>query len=213
MSEIFLSSLFLENRSGEQPLHEGVLYQRARVVRWILLVIPSAAQRATSKYSNVAMHYAASLMHQQQEDAVLQVVHRAWTGGVQTKNRRGDTPLVIACQFDRPINVVHLLRWWPEGAKVASGDGTLPIFIATTSSAMMKAFCDLSPDIAQTVDENGDLPLHRAVRRGNANAVKVLMQAYGAGKTQKNHNGETPIDCVRMSAYQRTDVLQALSQQ
>lgn len=202
--------LFHENRYGEHPLHVAVRHDRVAAVRWILEVFPAAARQVTLNGGQVAMHFAAPL--HLQDLSVLQFLHDAWPEGAGAKNGSGDTPLVIACRCDRLNTISYLLRWWPQGATVPDGRGVMPIFLALTSlqsATSVSAFCEASPGIARTMDANGNLPLHEAARQGNINAIKVLLQAYRAGKTHKNHRGRIPADCVREYHYRRW-VLEAL---
>mmetsp|Transcript_20406 Transcript_20406/g.33667 ORF Transcript_20406/g.33667 Transcript_20406/m.33667 type:complete len:720 (+) Transcript_20406:342-2501(+) len=46
----------------------------------------------------------------------------------------------------------------------------------------------------ESKSENGDTPLHRAARFGRDDCIKILVEAYGASTSLRNHDHESPLD-------------------
>ena len=161
--------------SGHFPIHDAVEYWREpEFVKAILRRDPASASRVTAETAltrrSLPLHLAAAKsanLH------VLQLLFDAHPEGIWTIDGQGRTPLELATKtesLDHVINTVFL------------------------ESKLAYAGLAKNPTAMATPDENGQLPLHHALRDGaSLGVIKLLTQANPTAFEHRDAFGDYPL--------------------
>ena len=101
---------------------------------------------------------------------------------VNTRDRRGDSPLRVACSFQRQDVVVYLLR---ETGAVHTADDMFAA-IANLDLDIVKLLIETSEFDVNSPDKRGYTPLRRAARCKRPDIVLYLMREAGAMPTMED---------------------------
>ena len=115
----------------------------------------------------------------------------------------GNTPLHVACWKERMnLEVFKILyNSWPEAIRMSDSGGDLPLhfFCDNFNSnpadelAILKFMLDIDQTLLSVRNEEGELPIHRAVVNKSMTFCKVLIDAYPQCLRVRTNNGELPI--------------------
>ena len=107
------------------------------------------------------------------------------------KDKKGNTPLNNSAFFDSNYNTARYLISNGGVVDLPNDFGISPLYRSANAPKMTQLLCENNHDINIVYKNNGNTPLHEAVRRFNIDVVKILL-TYGAKINIKNNDGETP---------------------
>jgi len=115
----------------------------------------------------------------------------------------GNTPLHFACWKERMnLEVFKILyNSWPEAIRMSDSGGDLPLhfFCDNLNSnpadelAILKFMLDIDQTLLSVRNDEGELPIHRAVVNKSMTICKVLIDTYPQCLRVRTNNGKLPI--------------------
>lgn len=131
------------------------------------------------------------------------------------KNKKGLTPLLIACERNLPKVITNLLETW-NAEFLPDEEGNTPLAIASfcgnmeAVEALLKCLLSLDKQNSQIdiPNHNGCTPLWLACRTGNAKMVKLLLDA-GADASMKNGENLTCLEVAKK--FEKEKVVEILT--
>lgn len=135
---------------------------------------------------------------------------------LNTSNKKGLTPLLIACERNLPLLITLLLETW-AAQFLADDQGNSPLGIASfcgnvdAVEAILKTLStnDEMNSAINKPNDKGCTPLWLACRTGNAKMVKLLLDA-GADLSLKNEENISPLEVAEK--HKKDDVAEILKE-
>lgn len=136
---------------------------------------PEEAARLNER-GNLPLHAACSF---QASADVIEVLLKAYPGGVSQPNSAGNLPIHQAAMWQAPLETVQLLlSRHPQGATVRNQYGSLPLHMAAGNQAspdVIRLLIDAYPDALHLQNDDGMTPLDLAVADESANETVIAM--------------------------------------
>ncbi|GKY92809.1 hypothetical protein MPSEU_000250500 [Mayamaea pseudoterrestris] len=136
---------------------------------------PEEAARLNER-GNLPLHAACSF---QATADVVEVLLKAYPGGVSQPNSAGNLPIHQAAMWQAPLETVQLLlARHPQGATVRNQYGSLPLHMAASNQAspdVVRLLIDSYPDALHLQNDDGMTPLDLAVADESANETIIAM--------------------------------------
>ncbi len=106
----------------------------------------------------------------------------------------GSTPLHIAVQNKKEVDIVKILLSYGADPNIADNEGKTPLHYAVEYGLMdiTRLLLDHNAD-PRIKDKYGDTPLHYAVKLGNLNITKIILEKRPGSVNVKNNDGLTPL--------------------
>eukprot|EP01113_Clastostelium_recurvatum_P015037 TRINITY_DN1829_c0_g1_i3.p1 TRINITY_DN1829_c0_g1~~TRINITY_DN1829_c0_g1_i3.p1 ORF type:complete len:1038 (-),score=259.17 TRINITY_DN1829_c0_g1_i3:84-3197(-) len=195
---------------GLAPLHYAAALGQRSILEYALAHgadpnIPSAS-RSSSSQGNTPLHWAVLHRHY---DIVISLLRHGAHPIVQ--NMRGDTPLHWAVGLSnaaddgsnmRFVSALHEAA--PAASNMCNSDGCTPLHIAAGCGAgLVLSYLVQHGGFTYAEDDEGDTPLHVAVREESEAAVKVLVEQVSSPPplTHPNEDGESPLHIAAALGY------------
>jgi ankyrin repeat protein len=177
---------------GYTPLHWAAMFANPKSIK--LLLEHGVTIDAKDKKGNTALHYAVQCCCDSKcgHNEVINIL-LSYGANVDIKNNDNDTPEQVAIIYGRG-DFGKLIRTYSRNK--------LDIFIAAAEGYVdnLKLFLQHTPSITNNRDKHGYTPLHVAAMAGNADCVRILLDA-GADVQARDANGQTPIECTLKSDF------------
>ena len=174
----------LVTRHGTTALYLACQYNHIPVVL-LLLDKTEAHVDFPDLNRNTPLHAAASNGHVNTVELLLE--HEA---DATAQNNRGETPLHVAARWGYSELVRRLLASGADVNARTDVDGATPLHIASDAE-VISILIDCNADI-NAEDDEGLSPVHRAVRQGNVDRVRMLWNR-GAKCDWKDKGMRTPL--------------------
>ena len=201
-----------EMRTGAQfmPIHIACCHWNLPIVKCILDMCPDAIYGAfiIGTFRTFPIHIAVHALCDNEVES-LQMVKFLLSVNVSVASQRdtnGDTPFILACRFTTASNlfsglevITSLFNTYPNAIygiardAIREGNNTGVEVVANFLIAQ-RGYAETARDLEQvrTLDENGYLPIHRALHDGAASGtIDLLAQADLTTLQTTNRNGNT----------------------
>ena len=195
-------SEFPDVKTGELPLHKIARHTGAwtLLIDMVLVLYPKGLLHRDNMGA-LPIHHAAA----HDNLAALEIMYNAYKDGVKDNDNLGRLPIHVAAHYDAVDAVKFLLSKSPEGAYTmvvrppADSGGGLPLHVACSNHASVGVITALLAEnfaSAKRTDENGDLPLHLLLRRGDGVdpvVVKTLLTCFAGAVSRTDMFGDLPL--------------------
>ena len=163
------------------------------------------------------------------EEAVRLLVNK-YNCPIDCRNNHNKTPLFFACKHGH-LNIVRMLlsklktntttcrksKEWHEETDILIGDLNSRGYNGRTilHQACQAGDVELAENLLQlycnslSVDDNGETPLHYAVRGGHEGVAKLLITKYNFSVNCRNNGGQTPLHTA--CSYSNINVVKMLA--
>lgn len=208
-------------KTGELALHKIARHAGAwtLLIDMVLVLYPKALVHRDNMGA-LPIHHAAA----HDNLAALEIIFSAYKEGIKDADKIGRLPIHVAAHYDAVDAVKFLLGKSPEGAytmvvrpQKGSGGG-LPLHVACSNHASVGVITALLAEnftSAKRTDENGDLPLHLLLHRGDGVdpvVVKTLLTCFAEAVSRTDMNGDLPL-AIAIKYRCRTPVINAILMQ
>ncbi|CAB9502044.1 Myosin type-2 heavy chain [Seminavis robusta] len=208
-------------KTGELALHKISRHTSA----WTLLI-----DMALVLYPKALVHRdnmgALPIHHAAAHDnlAALEIIYSAYKEGIKDADNIGRLPIHVAAHYDAIDAIKFLLAKSPEGAYTMvvrpqdNSGGGLPLHVACSNHASVGVITALLAEnfaSAKRTDENGDLPLHLLLRRGDGVdpvVVKTLLTCFANAVSRTDMHGDLPL-AIAIKSRCRSAVINAILMQ
>lgn len=183
----------VEGSKHETPLHRACLFCHGEVVQ--KLVDNGAFVNIRNDEGHTALHLAAQSFGRT-SSALLKAVLDGRMVEVDGVDKRGYTPLLLACDAENPGNVAALLE------KGANPHYCHPTTQKTALHSASESLCEGTGIVdallqygadAGVIDGTGKMPIHYACDIQNAMIVMTLLKAYPASAIHPDDEGKMPL--------------------
>lgn len=188
----------IRDKAGWLPIHYAMRHNApVEITRHMLQQHPDQAGETTSEGST-PLHIAC-------DNACAVETARAFVDHehdlIQCTDNRGRTPLHAACDGGSSLGVVHYLVTKHDGA-IATPDnrGCIPLHLACGSNASIEvvryltdSWTDTNEDTLARKDENDEIALHKACRRGDSRIIEYLMEKCMGSISSRNNCNLLPV--------------------
>jgi len=122
---------------------------------------------------------------------------------LELEAKSGMLPIHLACT-NRCVSVSmveELLKVYPEGARVQSRTGDLPLHYAAkcgNAAELVALLLNVHPTATASANKEGNLPLHEICSRSHVdnNIVRLIMASNPRAIRVKNFKGQLPLHCA-----------------
>jgi ankyrin repeat protein len=208
-------------KTGELALHKIARHSGAwtLLIDMVLVLYPKALVHRDNMGA-LPIHHAAA----HDNLAALEIIYSAYKDGVKDADKMGRLPIHVAAHYDAVDAVKFLLAKSPEGAYTmivrpeSDSGGGLPLHVACSNQASVGVITALLAEnfaSAKRADENGDLPLHLLLRKGDAVdpvVVKTLLTCFANAVSRTDSNGDLPL-AIAIKFRCRSPVVNAILMQ
>ena len=200
------ASIEARNNVGVTPLHAAIGHYNEPAA--VALLEGGASLATVDSDGNTALHYAASLEHNQAELVNILLKHGV---SVEARNNVGATPLLVAIGHDSEPAVVPLLEGGASLATVDSDGNTALHYAARLEDNQADLVNILLKHGAsvETPNEAGVTPLHVAVAHANEPAAVALLEG-GASLATVDSDGDTALHHAAFSQTNQADLVNML---
>ena len=189
-------------KTGELALHKIGRHSGAwtLLIDMVLVLYPKALVHRDNMGA-LPIHHAAA----HDNLAALEIIFSAYKEGIKDADKIGRLPIHVAAHYDAVDAVKFLLAKSPEGAYTMvvrpqeDSGGGLPLHVACSNHASVGVITALLAEnfaSAKRTDENGDLPLHLLLRRGDGVdpvVVKTLLTCFAGAVSRTDMDGDLPL--------------------
>ena len=198
--DAYLESLRVASYDGVLPIHraccDGKRDDTNDTIQYMLELDPELINAEDSE-GNLPIHYAADHARTKLIELLLKYDPDAASKEVNNGSRR--LPLHLACNYPIPIQVLY--DAYPEAILISDEDGDTPLDLARNQPTKnflqtQLVYARQAQDMTAitTVDETGQLPLHRALKNNAPlGSIKLLTRANPAAVQVSDQNGAHPL--------------------
>ena len=207
-------------KTGELALHKIARHAGAwtLLIDMVLVLYPKALVHRDNMGA-LPIHHAAA----HDNLAALEIIYSAYKEGIKDADKIGRLPIHVAAHYDAVDAVKFLLAKSPEGAytmvvRPLDNGGGLPLHVACSNHASVGVITALLAEnfaSAKRTDENGDLPLHLLLRRGEGVdpvVVKTLLTCFAGAVSRTDMHGDLPL-AIAIKHRCRSPVVNAILMQ
>ena len=207
-------------KTGELALHKIARHSGAwtLLIDMVLVLFPKALVHHDNMGA-LPIHHAAA----HDNLAALEIIYSAYKEGIKDADEIGRLPIHVAAHYDAVDAVKFLLAKSPEGAytmvvRPQDNGGGLPLHVACSNHASVGVITALLAEnfaSAKRTDENGDLPLHLLLRRGDGVdpvVVKTLLTCFAGAVSRTDMHGDLPL-AIAIKHRCRSPVVNAILMQ
>jgi Myosin head (motor domain)/IQ calmodulin-binding motif len=208
-------------KTGELALHKISRHNGAwtLLIDMVLVLYPKALVHRDNMGA-LPIHHAAA----HDNLAALEIIYSAYKEGIKDADNIGRLPIHVAAHYDAIDAIKFLLAKSPEGAYTMvvrpqdNSGGGLPLHVACSNHASVGVITALLAEnfaSAKRTNENGDLPLHLLLRRGDGVdpvVVKTLLTCFASAVSRTDMHGDLPL-AIALKSRCRSPVINAILMQ
>ena len=205
-------TLTVKNSRGELPIH-CACYRKCYASMAYLLEAYPRGLKETDNEGSLPIHLACLFggrwggppgLPKLSDEAYTALV-QAYPGGLQHQDNNGNLPLHLAAYQANnfyPSTISMFINMYAEGLNKKNKEGSLPIHMTLAMFKkgrlpIVKEMISKNPGCAKIPDNNGDLPIHIAVKEGATSVMEALIDIYPEGLLLLNKMGLAPISKCR----------------
>jgi ankyrin repeat protein len=191
-----------DTKTGELALHKLARHTAAwtLLIDMVIVLFPQALVHRDNMGA-LPIHHAAA----HDNLPALEIIYSAYKEGAKDADKLGRLPIHVAAHYDAVDAVKFLLAKYSDGAYTmvirpqAESGGGLPLHVACSNHASVGVITALLAEnfaSAKRTDENGDLPLHLLLRRGDGVdpvVVKTLLTCFAGAVSRTDMHGDLPL--------------------
>ena len=177
-----------QNRNGDTPL--------------TVAISNAKDEDACIKVISILMKYDKMIIQHEKSNKQSTITSNTSSHILNTRNKNGLTPLLIACERNLPKVIESLIEKFDSQIDCLDEKGNTPLAIASFCGNMeaTKVLLDFSKNnkknILNVPNKEGCTPLWLACRTGNTNMVQLLLDA-GADTTIANSSKLNPLEVAK----------------
>ena len=197
------------DKDGNQPLHLACKRRHTEISR--LLLSKEANASAVNKKGQTPLHIVVCNRSELSELCSLLLQHNAKIDAV---DKYGNQPLHLACKWHH-TEISRLLLSKGANASAVNVMGETPLHIVVSKSSELSELCSLLLQHnakIDTVDKDGNQPLHLACKCRHTEISQLLLSKNGANASAVNGMGQTPLHIVVGSRPELSELCSLLLQ-
>ena len=188
--------LHMLNSKGMTPLHIACENENLHVVKYLVFeknCFPSCYEASSDIYDSLKIHLACK----DESDIDLLKALANECNVNNNKSHKKKTPLHVACKNNNILAVKALLEL-KCNILCKDSQGRVPFHIACSKSleCVKEMVPYITNDVVNTCDNNGNTPLHIALKKNQLDIVNFLLSNFQCNFSIKNSEGEFPTHLV-----------------
>jgi len=136
-----------------------------------------------------------------------------WSDYIDVKNNKGKTPLHIACNSYKGVEIVKLLIDFGADVNLCDNYNNTALHYAceNRNEDILEILIDFNAQSLNVVNNNGRTPLYHACVNENISCVNVLVNCPNIDLNRCDDNGKTPLMvCVNLGNHDYVELLLGL---